>query len=141
MSFVCSKNKLSHIKTVSIPRLELHASYMATTIEYTVRSELMGITLGPSTYWCDSTIVFAYLKNTSTRYHVYVQSNVRSILEHSIHEERNHIPGKMNPADLLTRGISASYLPDVWMNGPEFLKSHRSLMYNKAMMYHMVIQK
>ena len=47
VSLVCSKNKLA--PTVSIPRLELQAGYMSATMEYTVRNELMVITLGPST--------------------------------------------------------------------------------------------
>ena len=70
--------------------------------------------------------MLAYLKNTSTRYHVYVANKVRGILEHTTHEQWYHIPEKMNLADLLTRNITASQLSDVWMYGPEFLKSHRS---------------
>ena len=115
VSLVCSKNKLAPIKTVRIPRLELQAAYMAATMEYTVRNELKGITLDPSTYWCDSTIVLAHLKNKSRRYHVYVENRVSGILEHSTTEQWNHIPGKTYPADLLTRGITASQLSDVWM--------------------------
>ena len=61
----------------------------------------MGITLGPLIFWCDSTILLAYLKNTSTRYHVYVANRVSGILKHSTPEQWNHIPGKRNPADLL----------------------------------------
>ena len=47
VSLVCSKNKLTPIKTDSNPRLELQAAYMAATIEYTVRNELMGIVWAP----------------------------------------------------------------------------------------------
>ena len=79
-----------------------------------MRNKLMSITLGSSTFWCDSTIVLAYLKNTSTRYHVYVANRVVSgILEHYTPEQWNYIPGKNNLADLLTRGITASQLSDV----------------------------
>ena len=87
VTLVCSENKLVPIKTVSIPRLELQAAYMAATMEYNVRNELMGTTLGPSTCWCDSTIVLAYLKNTSIRYHVYVANRVSGMLEHSTPEQ------------------------------------------------------
>ena len=51
VSLVYSKNKLVLIKIVSIPRFELQVVYMAATMEYIVRNELMGITLGPSTFW------------------------------------------------------------------------------------------
>ena len=36
------------------------------------------------------------------------------------------MPGKENPADILTRGVTASQMPGVWFNGPQFHSTHKS---------------
>ena len=51
------------------------------------------------------------------------QSSRDSKLRESNPDQRRHIPGEFNPADLATRGVSATELcqSKCWMCGPQFL--------------------
>ena len=113
ISLICSKNKLSPLKTMSIPRLELQAAHLAAKMDHNVRTELSQLTLGQATFWSDSTIVLAYIKNTSTRYQVFVANRVSFILDRTSASQWHHISGKENSADLLTRGVVVSQLTEV----------------------------
>ena len=134
ISLICSKNKLAPLKTMRIPRLELQASHLAAKMDHNVRTELSQLTLGQSTFWSDSTIVLAYIKNTSTRYQVFVANRVSFILDRTSASQWHHISGKENPADLLTRGVVVSQLTEVWTCGPSFLKTHKSEWRNHEIM-------
>ena len=93
ISLICSKNKLALLKTMSIPRLELQAALLAAKMDHNVRTELSQLTLGQSTFWIDSTIVLAYIKNTSTRYQVFVANRVCFILDRASASQWHHISG------------------------------------------------
>ena len=125
VALVCGKNKLAHMKTMIIPRLELLSAHLAVNMETKVKMELNDVFLGESTFWSDSKIVLAYIKNTTSRYHVFVANRISNIHLLSSTSQWNHIAGKNNPADLLTRGITISQLTDEWLNGPNFLWLHR----------------
>ena len=95
ISLICSKNKLAPSKTMSIPRLELHAVHLAAKMDHNFRTELSQLTLGQSTFWSDSTIVLAYIKNTSIlRYQVFVANRVSFLLDRTNASQWHHIPGK-----------------------------------------------
>ena len=53
-----------------------------------------------------------------------MQFRVREILQVSKKEDWRHVNGEMNPADLVSRGATASVLSEseLWWNGPEWLK-------------------
>ena len=58
----------------------------------------------------------------------YVQHRVSEIHSLTSRENWRHCPGKLNPADMPSRGVSAKQLADnsVWWNGPEFLYRRES---------------
>ncbi len=126
VSLLSGKSRLAPIKSISIPRLELQAAYLAATIEMNLKHELSDLSLSCTTFWSDSRIVLAYIKNTTRRFHVFVSNRVSSILSTSEASQWRHISGKENPADLLTRGMTVQNLPDIWYTGPNFLMKHKS---------------
>ena len=63
VSFVYGKSRLSPMRTISIPRLELQAASLAATIEHTLRTELSDMSLSDTIFWSDSEIVLAYIRN------------------------------------------------------------------------------
>jgi hypothetical protein len=58
----------------------------------------------------------------------FVANRVGEIQRITDPEEWRHILGEENPADLPTRGLTASQLTEskLWIEGPEFLKSDES---------------
>ena len=75
-------------------------------------------------YWSDSTLTLQYINNTKHRLKVLVANAVSEILETSDPSQWTHIPGDINPADLLTRGVldPEKLLSSRWFTAPEFLE-------------------
>ena len=126
IALVCGKSRLTPIKTVSIPRLELQAACLAASIEYNLRTELSDVALSCTTFWSDSEIVLAYIRNRTRRFHVFVANINCSIHNTTDPTQWNHIDGKQNPEDLLTRGITITPLTNLWFHGPSFHQTHKS---------------
>ena len=125
VSILCSKSRISPLKKLTVPRLELCAAALAVKVDATLRKEL-DIDLKPSVFWCDSQIVLAYISNKSKRYQTFVANRVSYIVSHSDTSQWRNIPGTTNPADVSSRGSCPSKLMEInWFTGPQFL-SHTS---------------
>lgn len=122
---VMSKAKLCPIKTQTIPRLELTAAVEAVKLDKLLRRE-MDIPLSDSMFWTDSTIVLHYIANESTRFQTFVANRIAKIHEHTKPSQWRHVPTEQNPADDVSRGLTAEGLidSDRWKNGPDFLRQN-----------------
>ena len=117
-----AKSRLTPIKKLTVPQLELQAATLAARQNALLRKEL-NLDLGPSTFWTDSTVVLQYINNTEARYYTFVANRVAEIQEATDAKEWRHVPTQDNPADDASRGVSASSLLDRrWLHGPEFLQ-------------------
>ncbi|PFX12233.1 hypothetical protein AWC38_SpisGene23847 [Stylophora pistillata] len=121
-SFVMGKANNSPIKFTSIPSLELQAAVLATRLNKMLREEL-DLCIRETKYWTDSEIVLHYLRNEKRRFQTYVANRVEEIRENSKPDDWNHVPGTLNPADDVSRGLNPSQLSSNhrWLRGPEFL--------------------
>ena len=124
VSLVASKARLTPIRTVTIPRLELAAAVVAVRLDALLRSAFE-IECIVSTFWSDNQIDLSYLSNESRRYKVFVANRVSVIRQFSAPDQWRYINTNDNPADVLSRGCDATELPNLWFEGPDFLSQFK----------------
>ena len=121
-AFVMSKCKIAPIKTVTLPRLELNAARAGARLSQLILHEI-DLPIEKIQYWSDSTLTLQYLNNKKNRMKVFTANRVSEILDVSTADQWRHVPGKINPADLVTRGVDDQdkLMSSCWFKGPDFL--------------------
>lgn len=116
----CSKTRVSPTKRQSILRLELLGAVILARLAYTVIPSLPP--LAGTKFWTDSMTVLHWIRNRKN-WKQYVQHRVDEIRQLTDADNWNHCPGSQNPAELPSRGLSASELLTytLWWNGPCFI--------------------
>ena len=121
VSLMMSKARVSPMKHVTIPRLELQAALVAAQMNEMIKEEL-DISISRTYFWVDSQIVLAYIKNKKKRLKTYVANRVSKIHSISDADDWKFVPGKVNVADYVSRGMSPREMKNSrWETGPEFL--------------------
>ena len=121
-SFVIGKSRVTPLKPMSIPRLELSAAVVAVRLDQVIQREL-DIPVNQSVFWTDSTAVLCYIENCDKRFQTFVANRLGIIHDSSTPEQWRHVDGKSNPADNASRGLSADSLltNESWIKGPKWL--------------------
>jgi hypothetical protein len=115
------KSRLTPLKAVTIPRLELMAAVLSAKLGTMLKEELD--LPEKETYWTDSTTVIKYINNDKARFHTYVANRVQAIRDRTDVNQWKYVDTKENPADDASRGMEIhSFLEQQrWIRGPEFL--------------------
>lgn len=126
VNLITSKTKVSPIKVVSIPRLELCGAVLLTKLLAEV-TEVLQVPKDHVHAWTDSQVVLAWLSSHPSRWKTFIANRVSDILTTFDRKQWSHVRSHENPADCASRGIqprSALEL-DLWKNGPSWLtKEH-----------------
>ncbi|RUS69942.1 hypothetical protein EGW08_022298 [Elysia chlorotica] len=120
MRLLTSKVSVAPITKVTLPRLELLAALMGARLVKFSRKALELPKDTPYICWTDSKISLAWIQGEPNRWKQFVRNRVEEIQSLTNPSSWRHIPGKENPADLLTRGVKANLLTnsDLWLQGP-----------------------
>ena len=123
VSLVTSKTKVSSIKRLTIPRLELCGASLLADVLNHVRA-VLDIPIDSIHAWTDSTIVLSWLEGNPRRFKTYVGNRVSRIIDVIPPTRWKHVAGQDNPADCASRGILPSQLVDhnLWWYGPDWLR-------------------
>ncbi|UYV84755.1 hypothetical protein LAZ67_X003341, partial [Cordylochernes scorpioides] len=119
-----SKARVSPLKKLTIPKLELHGCVLGTRFAVLLRSELRLSKVDREVFWSDSKTVLAWIRSEAGRYKEFVANRVGEIQEATKGTDWRWVPTSENPADIATRfETEISFKPtDMWYTGPEFLK-------------------
>ncbi|XP_055622774.1 uncharacterized protein LOC129766280 [Toxorhynchites rutilus septentrionalis] len=121
---LCSKSRVSPLRRLTMPRLELcGALLLARLINLVI--PILKIKVHDVKLWSDSQIVLAWIKKDPNQLQTYVRNRVIEIYGLTNDYEWKYVRSENNPADLVSRGCHPESLrrSDMWWNGPPFLQA------------------
>ncbi|XP_042913376.2 uncharacterized protein, partial [Parasteatoda tepidariorum] len=118
-----SKSRVASLNSVTLPRLELLGALVAARLTSKVEKIVNLKRSSIAYHWTDSKIALYWIKGKTTRWKQFVANRVKEIATLTDPNSWHHCAGTDNPADILSRGISAECLVDSsrWWTGAEFL--------------------
>ena len=120
--FVAAKPRFSPLKVITFPRLELVAAVIGVRISKFVGNSL-DMLVKEHVFWSDSKNVIYWLRNENRHLKQFVANRIGDIHDSVSLTQWRHVPGKYNPADKATRGLTAKELVNKkeWLFGPSCL--------------------
>ena len=126
-TLLMSRACVNPLKKITVPRLELTAATLAVRLNATIQIYLTNM-FEATFFWTDSMSVLWCIKNESSRFKTFVSNRIALITESTEVKQWKYVPGSENPADDVSRGMSANSLLESsrWLRGPSFLSCSES---------------
>ncbi|XP_065182586.1 uncharacterized protein LOC135813418 [Sycon ciliatum] len=124
ISIALARARATPLKKVTIPKLELRGAVLGVQVSAAI-SEALHIPMSEHNFWTDSMNVVHWVRSPAKNFTSDVANRIAAIQESTKPTQWRHVPGKINPADLPTRGVKAEDLPgnECWWQGPAFLRN------------------
>ena len=122
--FLSAKTRVAPVHQVTIPRMELLSALLLAKLLTSVHDAIQNLfTLEAPVCYTDSKASLYWIRGTQHQWKQFVENRVTTIHGLVPPKSWHHCPGKDNPADIPSRGMSASVLAEtpLWLNGPEWL--------------------
>ncbi|GFW14028.1 integrase catalytic domain-containing protein [Trichonephila clavipes] len=118
---LCSKSRVEPVKPITIPRLELCACVLLSQLLEKVLHSLT-LPIQQKMLWTDSNIVLAWIQRSPEQLKTFFGIKIIQRLTQNC--QWDHVSSNENPADLISRGLSASDISSkqLWWHGPDFLR-------------------
>ena len=119
---IALKTRVCPLTPTSTPRLELMAAVLGLRLMLAIFAALE-ISIDHARFWSDSTNVLYWIRGKGKQYLPFVANRIGEIQSQTNSEQWQYVETEENPADICSRGLSASQLKDnaLWWRGPDFL--------------------
>lgn len=123
VQLLCSKTKVSPLKQLTIPRLELCACLLGAKLINSVKA-CLNIEI-PIIMWSDSQIALWWINTEPSSLQTFVSNRVSIIQSLTKIEDWKYCSTNNNPADIASRGVLPKQFMSKsshWWTGPDFLR-------------------
>ncbi|XP_071044202.1 uncharacterized protein [Parasteatoda tepidariorum] len=123
VTIIANKSRISPIRVISIPRLELCACVLLAQLVQKLRASLR-LEISETVLHTDSTIALACLNTPANHLKTFIANRVSKVQTLTENCHWANVPSSLNPADLVSRGLSPRDIHNqkIWWNGPPFLE-------------------
>ena len=124
VKFLAAKTRVTSVLGVTIPRLELLSSLLLSKLLTGIQAALqLELSLDDPMCFTDSKASLYRIKGVQHEWKQFVENRLIAIRSLLSPDHWRHCPGRENPADIPSRGMSASALSEssVWLSGPDWL--------------------
>ena len=128
--FIAANIRVAPLGGMTIPRLELLSALLLSKLIVNVQAALQPeTTLGDPICYTESRVALYWIQGCNQEWRQFVENQVTSICASVPRRCWGHCPGKKNPADIPSRGMTVSELSRsrLWLSGPDWLCTSRNL--------------